>query len=877
MAPHPTDPPLPSDPGARRPLDAELLLGEATWLRRLARALVGDDASADDLVQDAFGAAIASRRPIRDLRGFLAGVVRRRSLEVRRTEARRRRREAERGAEGPTGAATLPGADEAVERADTMRVVLEELGHLPASQRDALVLRYVEGLEPAEIARRAGLAPPTVRAHLARGLASLRERLDRRAGGRGAWSAALAPWVGSGPPVGPDAPSSVPPSVPLGAASAAVAATSTAVMGWKIATAATVVPLVAIGLWVGSDGDDSTVERRVAEVTDVEENPATLARIHEDEVARVAVEAPAVAPDPVAEARPAAVEAKDSEVRVVDAETGEPVPWMCLELRTIHGPHAGITSTDAPGFASPGRAPGVFEVETDASGAFVLPGTVSGDAVIVVEYDDHPRPFGPLRSRVVDLPMTEPLEVLVGPTFQLEARPAPGVDWSELTARFATGPDDGRREMRTSVREGLVPWLRFHHAVTEIDGDGPWDLEVGDEEGLWWAEAEVHRKVGVAPRPVVLAFRELGAIEFVARHEPGRPIPIGAIELETETGVALRSVFLNAAQQRPGSTPPESSSKARARHLEPGRYRWRRGARSGEVDVTAGEVARVEFDFADEGTTFNLEIAIDATAVLEDAPPGEAYDLSDMPFRIARVGEPLTGFLHTPVPDPGRGPGHWRLELVGLPGGEWNVSPPGGLSPVRWEPQHATIGDGAAPPIFVARLVRIDAVVVLKIVDADTGEPLPSAEAAVSPGNPSWMILRADEEGSMGGRGLPADAEVSVLARAPGYRMAQLHFVPERDGLRQEMALQRGWGSLVRVLDGASYGPVEDVEVLVDDVSVGWTDERGVVEIEGDGPPDSIALGAGSDGLEITLSSIDRRGDGPKDPIVGFTVVVRRL
>ena len=40
---------------------------------------------------------------------------------------------------------------------------------------------------------REGSSPSTVRAHLTRGLAALRERLDRRAGGRDAWCAVLAP------------------------------------------------------------------------------------------------------------------------------------------------------------------------------------------------------------------------------------------------------------------------------------------------------------------------------------------------------------------------------------------------------------------------------------------------------------------------------------------------------------------------------------------------------------------------------------------------------------------------------------------------------------------------------------------------------------
>lgn len=45
---------------------------------------------------------------------------------------------------------------------------------LPARQRAALVLRYYEGLDDAEIAEVLGCAQPTVRAHIHRGLVGLR-------------------------------------------------------------------------------------------------------------------------------------------------------------------------------------------------------------------------------------------------------------------------------------------------------------------------------------------------------------------------------------------------------------------------------------------------------------------------------------------------------------------------------------------------------------------------------------------------------------------------------------------------------------------------------------------------------------------------------
>lgn len=74
---------------------------------------------------------------------------------------------------------------EAPERAQSSRadavvdreLVREALGRLPSRQRQVLALRYFEDLSEAEIARRLGCAPGTVKSSSARALRSLREML----------------------------------------------------------------------------------------------------------------------------------------------------------------------------------------------------------------------------------------------------------------------------------------------------------------------------------------------------------------------------------------------------------------------------------------------------------------------------------------------------------------------------------------------------------------------------------------------------------------------------------------------------------------------------------------------------------------------------
>lgn len=234
------------------PEDVRALLEHSVWLRRLARSLAGDRVDADDLVQDALGAAIRTRRPIRDVRGFLAGVLRRRSAEIRRGEARRRAREA--AASESTGA-HAPSTSGLVERSETMRIVLEEIERLPAAQRDVLLMRYIDDMAPAEIARRRGVAPATVRAQLARGLEGLRRSLDRRHASRGNWLAALAPFRAA-----TDSASSIE-SHTLRSATPLL---QSGVLMSKTLLAIVAVPVVLVAAWAVIDGSSPT--RRAATV-----------------------------------------------------------------------------------------------------------------------------------------------------------------------------------------------------------------------------------------------------------------------------------------------------------------------------------------------------------------------------------------------------------------------------------------------------------------------------------------------------------------------------------------------------------------------------------------------------------------------------------
>jgi RNA polymerase sigma-70 factor (ECF subfamily) len=171
------------------PLALETLLAHREWVRRVARALARDEATADDIEQTAWVAAIESPpQSVETPRAWLATVLRRAAGRVRRGESRRARRE-ERAARVEAAA---PVADRVAEAESHERVVRAVVG-LPEPYRATVVLRWFDGVPPAEIARRMQTTADTVQTRLRRAKEMLREALDD--GERDRWRAVLLPLV----------------------------------------------------------------------------------------------------------------------------------------------------------------------------------------------------------------------------------------------------------------------------------------------------------------------------------------------------------------------------------------------------------------------------------------------------------------------------------------------------------------------------------------------------------------------------------------------------------------------------------------------------------------------------------------------------------
>jgi RNA polymerase sigma-70 factor (ECF subfamily) len=164
------------------------LLENTAWIRGLAQRLAAGAASAEDLEQDTWTAALERPRMTGGaLRGWLSRVLRNRARDLWRDELHRADRE-QLGARPEA----LPSTAEIVERAALQRRVVHAVWSLDEHERDVVLLRFFEGLPPREIAKRLAVPLETVKSRQQRALAKLRERLDNEyPDGRAAWIAVL--------------------------------------------------------------------------------------------------------------------------------------------------------------------------------------------------------------------------------------------------------------------------------------------------------------------------------------------------------------------------------------------------------------------------------------------------------------------------------------------------------------------------------------------------------------------------------------------------------------------------------------------------------------------------------------------------------------
>jgi RNA polymerase sigma-70 factor (ECF subfamily) len=145
-------------------------------LGRFCQALLGSPEDGADALQDTLVAALQAMpryRGDRGLRAWLFGIARLQCAEVIRRRARRRSIWGRVFGAGDRAAEPAPPS----EAADARLSLERALGALPAAQREAVLLRYQQGMDATEVADVLGISHPAARKRITIGMQALRSAI----------------------------------------------------------------------------------------------------------------------------------------------------------------------------------------------------------------------------------------------------------------------------------------------------------------------------------------------------------------------------------------------------------------------------------------------------------------------------------------------------------------------------------------------------------------------------------------------------------------------------------------------------------------------------------------------------------------------------
>jgi RNA polymerase sigma-70 factor (sigma-E family) len=165
--------PLRPHSGEQADLITDLYHAYALRLIRIALLMVGDRATAEDVVQEAFWGLHRGHHRLRDPQKalpYLRASVMNGCRSVLRARSRARLVRVQHDV-------PVWSAESAVLAGEERRAVLTAVAGLPGRQREVLVLRYYAGLADHEIAEALGISRGTVAGYASRGLAVLARQL----------------------------------------------------------------------------------------------------------------------------------------------------------------------------------------------------------------------------------------------------------------------------------------------------------------------------------------------------------------------------------------------------------------------------------------------------------------------------------------------------------------------------------------------------------------------------------------------------------------------------------------------------------------------------------------------------------------------------
>lgn len=151
-------------------------------LFRVARAILADDAEAEDVMQDAYVRAFRELAGFRGEARFSTWLTKIACYEALARARKRRRLVPIEGGEPPEPPTPESGPEREVENRELHAVLRDAVEVLPDPLRTVFCLREVEGLSTEQTADLLGLTLENVRVRLHRAKRTLRETLDTRIG-----------------------------------------------------------------------------------------------------------------------------------------------------------------------------------------------------------------------------------------------------------------------------------------------------------------------------------------------------------------------------------------------------------------------------------------------------------------------------------------------------------------------------------------------------------------------------------------------------------------------------------------------------------------------------------------------------------------------
>jgi len=160
---------------------AELFDTYGARLVRRAKRVLGSETEADDAVQEVMLSVLEAPHllpGVESMLGWLYTLVRRRCVDIIRSDVRRKARE-----EAAVNMERLfDGADDPasmMEKDEVIRLVAKAVDELPKPQREIFVANAMEGRTFREIAEETGVPPGTLMARKKRAVDAIRRRLKR--------------------------------------------------------------------------------------------------------------------------------------------------------------------------------------------------------------------------------------------------------------------------------------------------------------------------------------------------------------------------------------------------------------------------------------------------------------------------------------------------------------------------------------------------------------------------------------------------------------------------------------------------------------------------------------------------------------------------